>query len=103
MKSYSEPWGLEHSIVSDQLKRFVTEKVAQAKAAAIAEGKEMWPQFKSLFAAAEKGDLLAMRQIFAEMRRLSVQGQRRRPHHYCSHGSQWSTALELWGAFEQFA
>ncbi len=103
MNSCSEPWGLEHSIVSDQLKRFVTEKVAQAKAVAIAEGKEMWPQFKSLFAAAEKGDLLAMRQIFAEMRRLSVQGQRSRPHHYCSHGSQWSTALELWGAFEQFA
>src|SRR5882762_3359054 len=102
MKTSPEAWALEHSIVSNQLKRFVAEKVAQATAAASAEGKEMWPQFKSLFAAAERGDLLAMRHIFAEMRRPALPREGSRPNPYCAHGSQWSTALELWGAFEQF-
>ena len=103
MKSSTESWALEPSIVSEQLKRFVAEKVAHASAAAVAEGKEMWPQFKALFASAERGNLQAMREIFDEIRRPAPKDQTVDRSKYCSHGSQWSTALELWGALEQFS
>jgi hypothetical protein len=101
MKSSSAPWALQHSAASDSLKRFIAEKVAHATAMAQANGKQMWPQFKSMFAAAERGDVLEMRRLFEEIRKPLPPGEPR-PTEYCSHGSQWSVALELYGALEQF-
>ena len=50
--------------VADLFKTFVTEKKAQAIAAASAEGKQMPSEYDAFFAAAEKGNLPAMRRIF---------------------------------------
>jgi RNA polymerase sigma factor (sigma-70 family) len=50
--------------VADLFKTFVTEKKAQAIAAAAAEGKQMPPEYDAFFTAAEKGNLPAMRRIF---------------------------------------
>ena len=102
MKSSSVPWSLQHSAVSDSLKRFISEKVAHAKAMAREDGKAIWPQLQALFAAAESGDLVTVRQIFDELRQPPAPHDRARRTDYCCHGSQWSTAHELWGALEQF-
>src|SRR4030095_16391593 len=55
MNNSAEPWLLERSMVSEALKRFVAEKVAQAHAAR-SDGKERSSKFDSLLHAAEKGD-----------------------------------------------
>jgi hypothetical protein len=50
------PTPLDQSPASGQLKHFIAEKKAQATAAAATEKQEMLPEFKEIFAAAEKGD-----------------------------------------------
>jgi hypothetical protein len=52
------------SAVAGLFKTFVTEKKAQAIAAATAEGKQIPAEYDAFFAAAEKGNLPAMRRIF---------------------------------------
>ena len=52
------------SRAADLFKTFVAEKKAQAIAAAKAEGKQMPSEYDAFFAAAEKGNLPAMRRIF---------------------------------------
>ena len=52
------------SRAADLFKTFVAEKKAQAIAAAAAEGKQLSPEYDVFFAAAEKGNLPAMRRIF---------------------------------------
>jgi hypothetical protein len=103
MKNPPGPWSLDRSMVSDQLKKFIAEKKAQAKAAAISEGKPMLAEFRSVFVAAEKGDWMAVSNIFAIFRKPMSPSDGRDPNDYCRHGSQWATAQEILGAFEQFA
>ena len=52
------------SRAADLFKTFVAEKKTQAIAAATAEGKQMPAEYDAFFAAAEKGNLPAMRRIF---------------------------------------
>ena len=52
------------SRAADLFKTFVAEKKAQAIAAATAEGKQMPAEYNAFFAAAEKGNLPAIRRIF---------------------------------------
>jgi hypothetical protein len=52
------------SRAADLFKTFVAEKKAQVIAAAAAEGKQMPPEYDAFFAAAEKGNLPAMRRTF---------------------------------------
>ena len=52
------------SRAADLFKTYVAEKKAQAIAAATAEGKQMPTEYDAFFAAAEKGNLPAMRRIF---------------------------------------
>ncbi len=103
MKNSPVPWSLDRSMVSEQLKRFVAEKKAQANAAAISEGKPMLAEFSSVFGAAEKGNWQAVSNIFANFRKPIPPSDNRDPKDYCLHGSQWATAQEILGAFEQFA
>jgi len=103
-----EPWSLGHSIVSEQLKRFVAEKAAQARAVRPNEN-DIPPEFKSLLAAAEKGDWPTLRQIFADRHEAALadwhaqQGGGRNPRTWRLHSLEWVIALEIEGAFEQFA
>jgi len=103
MKPSAKTWSLERSIVSAQLKHFVAEKAALASAAAKAEEKEMLPEFKTFIAAAEKGDWLRMSNRFEDLRRPASQGEGSASKACVLRPIEWSTALEIWGAFEQFA
>lgn len=98
MNSSPEPWSLERSIVSEQLKRFVAEKVAQARAAR-PDGMERSPEFDSLLAAAEKGDWPTMRDIFAKWHAAAMKWE----HFWSVQPCEVIVALEMEGAFEQFA
>jgi hypothetical protein len=102
MKTSPAPWALQHSAASDQLKRFLAEKIAHATAVARAEGKQLWPPFQSMLAAAERGDVLEVRRLFEELHKPAPEREQSRATEYCSHGSQWSVAVELYGVLEQF-
>jgi hypothetical protein len=125
------PTPLDKSPVSNQLKHFIAEKKAQANAAAAAEGKEMLPEFKSLFVAAEKGDWDTISNIFLDLRRIQAQYSdhdgttapngfsvsnvvadvRSRVSEFRGediksrrlHGTQWEAVREVWGAFDCLA
>jgi hypothetical protein len=99
-KQPASTWSLDKSETSAQLKAFVSEKEAQANTFAKAEGKEMPSEFKSLFAAAAKGDFQTVTNFYADMRKHSPQYG---GHDQNLRGSMWQTALETEGAFEQFA
>jgi beta-lactamase regulating signal transducer with metallopeptidase domain len=99
VKSFPEAWSLERSDVANQLKRFVAEKEAQAIAGAKAEGKEMLPEFKSLFVAAGKGDWMSISNIWENLRARAPQYEGSGPKDMQLHGTAWSTVLETWGAF----
>src|SRR5437867_2776721 len=95
----TEAWSLERSDVASQLQRFVAEKEAQSIAGAKAEGKEMLPEYKSMFAAAGKGDWLSISNIWEELRTRAPQYEGSGPKDMQLHGTAWSTVLETWGAF----
>jgi len=91
---------LECSSISDQLKRFAAEKRAQAIAAARAEAREMLPEFKSLFTAAEKGDWPALKDIWQEMWKQTSPFEIRGPRDWRVQGIQSKVVQEIIGAFE---
>jgi len=91
---------IECPSISDQLKRFAGEKRAQAIAAAQAEAREMLPEFKSLFAAAEKGDWPALKNIWQEMLKHTSPFEIRGPRDWRVQGIQSKVAQEIYGAFE---
>src|SRR5215467_13486011 len=66
------PTPLDRSPASNQLKHFIAEKKAQATAAAAKEGQEMLPEFKSIFAAAERGDWETISNTFDDLRRVAA-------------------------------
>src|SRR5688572_26587318 len=102
MNNSAQPWSLERSIVSAQLKRFVVEKVAQARAAR-ADVKEAPPsEFNSVLAAAVKGDWPILRDIFAKLREAAQRREETRWDCWL-HPGEWAVALEIEGALEQFA
>jgi tetratricopeptide (TPR) repeat protein len=82
-----QPWSLDRSAVSGQLKAFITAKEAQARALAKAEGKELSPEYATFFAAAAKGDSQTVSNFYE--RHLS--------------GAEWEPALETCGALWLFA
>jgi hypothetical protein len=96
-------WSLKRSEASAQLKSFVADKEAQANAAARAEGKEMLPEYKALFAAAAKGDWPIVHNTFTVLSRRAPQYEHRGPSDERLTGIQWQTVLETYGAIEDFA
>ncbi len=78
------------SRAADLFKTFVAEKKAQVIAAAAAEGKPMPPEYDAFFAAAEKGNLPAMRRrldgLYSQLT-----------------GTSWEAAKETAYAFEMFS
>ena len=96
-------WSLKRSEASAQLKSFVVEKEAQANAAARAEGKEMLPEYKALFAAAAKGDWPTVHSTFTVLSRRAPQHANHGPTDDRLTGTQWAAVMETYGAFEDFA
>lgn len=99
-----QSWSLDKSKVSSQLKAFIAEKKTQANALATAEGKELLPEFKSLFAAAARGDLQTMSNIWEDVHEHSLAYEYPRSTNDArSHIQQWQPALETYGALKEFA
>jgi hypothetical protein len=96
-------WSFDKSEASAPLKAFVAEKEAQANAVAKAEGGDMLPEFKSLFAAAGKGDWLTVSNIFADLHNHAPQYEHSGVSDPRLRGSQWQALIETEGALEQFA
>lgn len=119
-----KPTPLDQSPVSNQLKHFIAEKKAQATAAAAARGHEMLPEFKTIFAAAEKGNWLTISNVFVDLRgleakygdgrtattpkessisnavadlRSGMRGDEAKSERL--HGTEWEAVKEIWGAF----
>jgi beta-lactamase regulating signal transducer with metallopeptidase domain/tetratricopeptide (TPR) repeat protein len=90
-----QPWSLDRSAVSAQLKRFVAEKIAQARVAAKTEGKELPLTFDPFFAAAARGDWQTVTNFFGDPERRFVSPRQR--------GGWWQPAMEINGTFELFA
>ena len=96
-------WAVNKSPVEYQLKQFVAEKKAQAVADAAANKKELHPDIKRLFAAAERGDSLSVSNIYEDLKGHA--------EHYIDNNStderlqgvQWQVAKEIWGAFDSLA
>jgi hypothetical protein len=118
------PTPLDQSPVSGQLKHFIAEKKAQAAA----DKQEMLPEFKTIFAAADKGDWETISNTFDDLRRLEYSQsttttaprgfwisrflanlrQRffQKGHEAVIrrlHGTQWEDVREIWGAFDCLA
>lgn len=85
---------LENSPASVQLKHFIAEKKTQATAAADAEGTEMLPEFKEIFAAAEKGDWQTISNVAAYLGRISAQYSNKTATTASSDDSAISNAFE---------
>jgi hypothetical protein len=88
---------------SRQFKQFVAQKEAQASASAKADGKEMLPEYKSLFAAASKKDWPKVKSIFDDLARRAPQYSGGGPKDDRLTGTQWAAVLETDGALEAFS
>ena len=96
-------WSLEQSSASAELKRFVSEKLAQVRAEPRAAGHEMASEFKALFAAAERGDWRMVSDSLKEAQNGMQQDRTDSSKARVVYPVEWSAALEIAGAFEQFA
>ncbi len=99
-----QPWSLDKSKVSAQLKTFIAAKRTQANTLAAADGKELSPEIKSLFAAAEKGDWRTTSNIWEAVRdHSSLYEYPTATNPAPSRVRQWQPALEMYGALTEFA
>jgi hypothetical protein len=98
-----EAWSIKNSTIAAHLKEFTSEKAAQANAATTAEGKEMPPEFKTFFAAAEKGDWLTVSNTFRELRKHAPQYEHTGSNDMRLSGTAWEGIKEIWGAYDFFA
>ena len=89
---------LKNPEVAAQLKSFVAEKEAQANAATNAAA----PGFAPFFAAAERGDWLAVSNAFKGMRQHAGQYEHTGKTDERLQGPQWEAVKEIWGAFYFF-
>jgi hypothetical protein len=89
--------------VRPQFKEFVAEKEAQAIADSKAAGKELLPEYKSLFAAASKKDWPKVKAIFDGMARRAPQYSHGGTNDDRLVGTSWQTVLEIDCALEALA
>src|ERR1700734_1675324 len=85
-----------------QLKSFVAAKEAQANTAAKASGKVMPAEFKTFFAAADRGNWLAVSNIFEDVCQRNGQFISTNQPDWRLRGIPWSALQEIWGAFAAF-
>ena len=87
---------LKNPELAAQLKSFVAEKEAQAKAAKMPSG------FQAFFAVAAKGDWPAASNAFIELRQQAAPYQRSGETNERSRGIAWEAVVETWGTLEAF-
>ena len=92
------PWSLKSSEATAQLKAFVAEKEAQANAAT----NEPAPGFAPFFAAAERGDWLAVSNAFEDFRNHAGQYEHTGKTDERLRGPKWQAIIEIWGTFYFF-
>jgi phage gp16-like protein len=103
-KMKSTSWkSIKNPEVVAQMKSFVAEKEAQVNAAAKAGGQEMPPEYKTLFAAAAKGNWPRIHDTFNLLSRRAPQYSHPGPSDDRLTGPQWAAVIETYGAFEAFA
>jgi len=96
-------WSLKRSAAEAQLRSFVADKQTQAMTAAKAAGGDaVPPEYKTLFAAANKGDWPTVRSAFHEMRNRAPQYSHNGPDDERLTGTAWAAVLETYGAYECF-
>ena len=81
-----------------QLKSFVAEKEAQANAAT----NEAAPGFAPFFAAAERGDWLAVSDAFRDLRQHAGQYEHPGQTDERLRGPKWQAVIEIWGGLDAF-
>ena len=98
-ENFAGLWSLKSPEVSAQLKAFVAEKEAQARA-----GTNDVSVFQTFFAAADRGDWLAVSNAFRDFRNHAGQYEHsaRTRIDERLRGPAWQTVLEIWGAFDAF-
>ena len=95
----STSWeSIKNPEVVAQLKSFVAEKEAQANAST----NEAAPGFAPFFAAAERGDWLAVSNSFQDLRQHAGQYQNSGKTDERLRGPKWQAIIEIWGAFYYF-
>ena len=99
-KQTASLWSLKNPEVTAQLKSFIAEKEAQANVAAKTGGKKMPPEFKTFFAAAQKGDWLAVSHRVEDFRKHAGQYEHSGKTDERLRGTAWQAVLETWGAFD---
>src|SRR5258708_26823155 len=87
---------LENPKLAAQLKSFIAEKEAQANAG------KMPSEFQAFFAAAAKGDWLAVSNAFLELRKNAGQYEHSGKTDQRLRGTAWEAVLETWGALDAF-
>jgi len=98
-KKKSSSWeSIKNPEVVAQLKSFVAEKEAQANAAT----NEAAPAFAPFFAAADRGDWLAVSNAFQDLRQHAGQYENSGKTDERLRGPKWQAIIEIWGAFYYF-
>ena len=95
----STSWeSIKNPEVVAQLQSFVAEKEAQAKA----DGSEKPSEFKTFFAAAQRGDWLAVSNTFVDFRKHAGQYEPTGKTDVRLRGTAWQAVVETWGVFDAF-
>src|SRR5205823_4100398 len=68
-----------------------------------AEGAKLLPEYKTMFAAATKGDWPAISNLWEKLRARAPQYDIPGPKDERLHGIGWQTVLEIWGSFGPLA
>ena len=98
-KKQSAGWdSIKNPEAVTQLKSFVSEKEAQANAAT----NEAAPGFATYFAAAERGDWLAVSNAFLDLRNHAGQYQNTGKTDGRLRGTKWQAIIEIWGGLDAF-
>ena len=98
-ESFAGLWSLKSPETSAQLKAFVAQKKAQARA-----GTNDVSVFQTFYAAADRGDWLAVSNAFMDFRNHAGQYEHSAKTRIDERlrGPAWQTVLEIWGAFDAF-
>jgi hypothetical protein len=95
-------WCLERSAASSELKRFIAEKCAQARAEPRAPEHPQSPVSSSFFAAAERGDWPGVFDAIAKMHRAMREGTSRNAP-WAVYPVEWAVVNEVGATLEEFA
>jgi hypothetical protein len=98
-KSFTSWQAVHDPVVAAQLKSFVAEKLVQVNTST----NELAPGFAPYFAAAQRGDWLAVSNQFKDLANHAPQYQHSGTNDARLTGTAWAAVAEIWGALDAFA